>query len=185
MSPWIANVQPNWCTRPPIPQHRSYLYYDPIAKPFNLKSYNKVWFSKDIAAPLHKFDSLWHPEFAFDIPIENCFFTIVVLSQEAPDHTGIPTEFLPINFIVTTEDPGVSISTCTDELFSSVISCPIPFDYNGILSKSTWSALCATPYHNNTQEMIITAFNSNAKTLMMQHAATLPVARGQFGTNTQ
>ena len=90
---------------------------DPLAKPFNLKSYNEVWFSQNINAPPCKFDYSSQPDFLIDITIDERFPTIAELSKETPDNTNIPTETQPDKGIITTEDLAASIATSKDKLF--------------------------------------------------------------------
>ena len=90
---------------------------NPLAKPFNLKSYNEVWFSQDTTKPPHKFDYSSQPKFAINSPINDRFPTMVELSQGVPDHTCIPTEQQSDTIKITTDNLVASIATSIDKLF--------------------------------------------------------------------
>ena len=90
---------------------------NPLVKPFNLKLYNKVWFSHDVAAPPPKFDYTSQPEFLIDIPIDNCFPTVTELTTELPGTPSIPIEEAPILATITPVHLAVAISTSLDKLF--------------------------------------------------------------------
>ena len=94
---------------------------NPLAKLFNLKSYNKVWFSQDTIKPPRKFDYSSQTQFSIDSPINGHFPIMAKLSQGDLDHTGIPTEQQFNTIKITTDNLSASIVTSIDKHFLSVI----------------------------------------------------------------
>jgi hypothetical protein len=90
---------------------------NPLAKPFNLKLYNEVWFSHDVAAPPPKFDYTSQPDFLIDIPIDDRFPTMTELTTELPATPTIPIEEAPTLATITPAHLAVAISTSLDKLF--------------------------------------------------------------------
>ena len=90
---------------------------NPLAKPFNLKLYNEVWFSHDVAPPPPKFDYTSQPDFLIDIPIDDRFPTMTELTTELPAIPSIPIEDTPTFATITPAHLAVAISTSLDKLF--------------------------------------------------------------------
>ena len=155
-----------------------------LAKPFNLKLYNKVWFSHNVAAPPPKFDYTSQPDFLIDIPMDNCFSTMTESTTELPATPSIPIKKAPALATITPAHLAVAISTSLDKLFFIYYLLPGTLCPQWYLVQVNMDCTAQDPCCSTFLLLVNTTSTSSAIMLTTPPAVTSPVNGSQFGTNT-